>query len=244
MKNIFIALFVCSVALVGCKKKGCTDPNASNYDSSAKKDNGSCNPSGYYMFDLTVNGVNHKIEGYSSDNISYIGSNYCSSVMNNTGVGVNSVYLCIGDTTSNTSFINGSLGNFSLNIFNETVGVCNGNIFMDDQLTTSNLYTFLPSNGYNFCNLFYGYTLTPTDTNSLITTNGHCDINIPINIIDLGTSSSGHSSPAGINDVIYGEPLIGNFTDTIYLCSGSTVGVYHYDYSVIIDLDFVAQKAP
>ena len=234
MKKVFLALFVCSVALVSCRKKGCTDPNASNYDSSAKKDNGSCNPSGYYMFDLTVNGVNHKIEGYLSDNIS---NNYCRSVMNNTGMGVNSVYLCIGDTTSN-SFINGSLGSLAINIFNETVGVCNGNIFMDDQLTTSNLYTFLPHNGYIYCNLFHGYTLTPTDTNSLITTNGNSGFNIPINIIDLGTPSSGYY------DVIYGEPLIGNFSDTIYLCSGFSSGVYHYDLPFIIELDFVAQRHP
>jgi hypothetical protein len=42
MKKILIALFVCSVALVGCKKKGCMDPDATNYDPTAKKDDGSC----------------------------------------------------------------------------------------------------------------------------------------------------------------------------------------------------------
>ena len=242
MKKIIIALFVC-VSIVGCRKKGCTDPNASNYDSSAKKDNGSCNPSGYYMFDLTVNGVNHKIEGYKSENISYLGSNDCLSIFNSPSPDVNTVYMEIRDTTSN-SFINGSLGSLAINIFNETVGVCNGNIFMDDQLTTSNLYTFLPHNGYIYCNLFHGYTLTPTDTNSLITTNGNSGFNIPINIIDLGTSSSGYYSPGGINNVIYGEPLIGNFSDTIYLCSGFSSGVYHYDLPFIIELDFVAQRHP
>ena len=42
MKKILIALFVCSVALVGCKKKGCMDPTATNYDSTAKQEDGSC----------------------------------------------------------------------------------------------------------------------------------------------------------------------------------------------------------
>ena len=42
MKKILISLFVCSVALVGCNKKGCMDPTATNYDSTAKKDDGSC----------------------------------------------------------------------------------------------------------------------------------------------------------------------------------------------------------
>jgi len=43
MKKILIALFVCSVSLVACKKKkGCMDPAAANYDSTAKKDDGTC----------------------------------------------------------------------------------------------------------------------------------------------------------------------------------------------------------
>ena len=42
MKKIVCLLFVCSVVFIGCKKKGCTDPSATNYDSSAEKDDGSC----------------------------------------------------------------------------------------------------------------------------------------------------------------------------------------------------------
>mgnify|MGYP006088805061 CR=1 FL=1 len=41
MKKIFIALLCCFV-LVGCKKKGCTDPLAVNYDSSANNEDGTC----------------------------------------------------------------------------------------------------------------------------------------------------------------------------------------------------------
>lgn len=36
-------LFIGMTTLVSCKKEGCTDVNATNYSSSAKKDNGSCN---------------------------------------------------------------------------------------------------------------------------------------------------------------------------------------------------------
>jgi hypothetical protein len=42
MKRFLVLCIFCSVALGNCGKKGCTDPTAINYDSSAKKDNGSC----------------------------------------------------------------------------------------------------------------------------------------------------------------------------------------------------------
>ena len=39
---LLIALVLGSTAVVSCKKKGCTDPKANNYDDKAKKDDGSC----------------------------------------------------------------------------------------------------------------------------------------------------------------------------------------------------------
>ncbi len=42
-KNFLIFLSISAlVAFVSCKRKGCTDANASNYDNSAKKDDGTC----------------------------------------------------------------------------------------------------------------------------------------------------------------------------------------------------------
>ena len=34
--------FVLTLAISGCQREGCTDPKATNYDSDAKKDNGTC----------------------------------------------------------------------------------------------------------------------------------------------------------------------------------------------------------
>ena len=42
MNKILFVLVVCSLALTGCKKKGCMDPAALNYDSKAKQEDGSC----------------------------------------------------------------------------------------------------------------------------------------------------------------------------------------------------------
>lgn len=41
---MILAVSALSVGTVSCKKKGCTDPTAVNYDASAEKDDGSCEP--------------------------------------------------------------------------------------------------------------------------------------------------------------------------------------------------------
>lgn len=42
MKKLFFAVSAMTVLLVSCKKEGCTDPNALNYNAEAKKDDNSC----------------------------------------------------------------------------------------------------------------------------------------------------------------------------------------------------------
>jgi hypothetical protein len=42
MKKILFVLFVFSLVFAGCKKEGCTEPTALNYDSEANQEDGSC----------------------------------------------------------------------------------------------------------------------------------------------------------------------------------------------------------
>lgn len=50
MMKIFGLLLIAGVLVVSCKKKGCTDFNATNYDTAASKDDGSCTFEGSVVF--------------------------------------------------------------------------------------------------------------------------------------------------------------------------------------------------
>ena len=43
MKNLLLLAAIATIGLASCKKKGCTDPQAVNYNSEAQKDDESCN---------------------------------------------------------------------------------------------------------------------------------------------------------------------------------------------------------
>jgi hypothetical protein len=51
MKYVMFCFIATSVLLASCKKEGCTDPNALNFDASATKDDGSCVPEVVVCYD-------------------------------------------------------------------------------------------------------------------------------------------------------------------------------------------------
>lgn len=57
-KSISILLVLLAVGFASCRKKGCTDETAQNYNPDAKKDDGSCE----YYDSATVN-IMHPVEG-------------------------------------------------------------------------------------------------------------------------------------------------------------------------------------
>ena len=49
--NILLsAIIIAGLTFTGCKKEGCTDPDATTYDSGAKKDDGTCTYEGKVVF--------------------------------------------------------------------------------------------------------------------------------------------------------------------------------------------------
>ena len=50
IQNLLTALFCVSILAAGCSKEGCTDGNATNYDSSADTFDGSCQYEGQVVF--------------------------------------------------------------------------------------------------------------------------------------------------------------------------------------------------
>ena len=66
-------------SLSSCKKKGCTDPTATNYSDKAKKDDGTCeyaSSSSYMIETVTINGVSYeKITGTIKENLSLNAAN-------------------------------------------------------------------------------------------------------------------------------------------------------------------------
>ena len=222
--HIKLILLSFSVLFFSCKKKGCTDPSAINYDSSAQIDNGSCVPktAGSWMFELDINGIVHKAEGIMDYPYDYIYpgsapvSNGCQShSLNSEWI----VTLGISDKSA-VSYISGDNGYLTVTIENPTVGICNAKIggsYIDfgQPLLTLNEFTFNPD------------TLLTTVPGNYI----------PINITNLGSSMDLSPSP------IYGSPLIGSISTTIYLCSGFLSGYgYVFDIPVNIELEFQAQR--
>ena len=106
MKKLFKISFVLLLLLVlttSCKKKGCTDPEATNYDSSASKDDYSCEYSYEFSYEVTgtANDYSVTLEGAPSGTVQY--ANVSSGWWYNwtrTGQGTRFLYLSAQNNTS------------------------------------------------------------------------------------------------------------------------------------------------
>lgn len=95
MKKGFLFALLSTVVLVSCKKEGCTDPTALNYDENAKKDNGSCtynNPvptpitdPKYLTLDTAYTSQNEMVILYAEDSLTAGYTNLFAKVMDSNG---------------------------------------------------------------------------------------------------------------------------------------------------------------
>ena len=72
-KTIFLSLLILA-GLTACKKKGCTDPNATNYNSEAEKDDGTCTYDSAVGNDIIVSSNITTNTTWTSDNIYILAS--------------------------------------------------------------------------------------------------------------------------------------------------------------------------
>lgn len=89
---LFLALTASISSIQSCKKKGCTDPIAINYDDQAEKDDGSCT----YPPEIVINGNVTTPQSYSNQTVKICGNITVSSTLT-FGEGTN-VIMCAGAT--------------------------------------------------------------------------------------------------------------------------------------------------
>ena len=193
MKNLLYLLLLLPLIF------GCDDEN----------DNNGSQNSDYWMFEVTINGVTHKAEGYGAT----FDANYAySSIVDKT------VGLVLQDPSAST-YVSGNTGNLYLTIEdNLSTGVlncCTMSEWIMDAAEESNAHWF------------WGHALTPGGTPGENSACGSGPM-IPITITDLGT--------AGDGNYMGGTSFKGSYSGTIYLPS-DTQNVTNFEYTIPMSID-------
>ena len=131
-KNLISLLLICSFVFTSCKKEGCTDDKAENYQVFASKDNGSCVYRGSVVFwyRLTV------FSGLSNAGISSLSLfiNDELKMQHPAGFFSPSEPIC---GTTNTMSLELDLGNTNTKVFDFEIKDQNGNIIWSGVINAS-----------------------------------------------------------------------------------------------------------
>lgn len=187
-----------------------------------------------YEFTITINGEVHKVKGNTTNGIpkgmvqsltNYI-NNQCEVLQSG---GQKVVILKINDVTA-PNYISGQ--NLECQIL------------LPNLLLGSNQAQILFYGSY-ITNLFD--SLSPNNLNSWQTTSGLYNQSIsnklPINITDLGTTSTNPNMWSPTTPLNFGQTLKGNYSGTIYLRNYSNAsGIGVYDIPIQISIDFKALR--
>ena len=201
MKNLLCLLLLLPLIF------GCDDEN----------DNNGSQNSDYWMFEVTINGVTHKAEGYGPT----VDANFAVSSFVDKTVG-----LFLQDPSAST-YVSGNTGYLHLtiedNISTGVLNCCTMSEWIMDAAEESNAHWS------------WGYALTPGGTPE---ENSACGLGpmLPITITDLGTAGSG-------NGVVWGTSFKGSYSETIYLPSDTQwAGNFEYTIPMSIDIQFEALR--
>ena len=231
MKKALSILLIFSICLASCKKED-DDNNSSNSSSSSSSGPGD------FMISITVDGVTHKAEGSIPSDIHSSMSmygNHCLKYANNT------VIAGLADK-SEASYVSGEVFSLNINFPNLSVGNSVGILSGMHISSSGSLYGSNLSN-LNFPNgiiLTHGLSQT-IDTLSHSALLGTAEMNF--NITDLGTIGSYDLTDPN-NTYIFGNPLIGSFSGTMYGSDGTLIGSRRlYNIPVQIEIEFIAARS-
>ena len=224
MKKIILFLTIVSLLL------SCSSDN----NNSSNNNGNSFTNSMDYEFTMIINGEVHKVKGNTTNGIPKGVVQSVGNLINNEcevlqSGGQKIVMLKINDVTA-TNYISGQ--NLECQIL------------FPNLLLGSNQVQVLFYGSY-ITNLFDN--LSPNNLNSWQTTSGLYNQSIsnklPINITDLGTTSTNHTLWSPTTPYNFGQTLKGNYSGTVYLRSNSNAsGIGIYDIPVQISIDFKALR--
>ncbi len=239
MKNFILILTISFLAILSCKKKGCTDHSATNYDYNAQVDDGSCvystpnNQSASYtdfMFSITIDGVAHKTEGSYGSNLGIYpttATNHCYISNSTSGA---SLIAGIADKSSD-SYVSGDIFALSLHFSNLSLGSSDASI----SISNGTNFTFPPDMIYS-----WGFSST-------IDTIYSATPLFAFNITDLGSPTVyDYTNPYYYYD--FGDPVIGSYSGTLYgtdgtFVSNSSTDTYGYVYNIPVQVSIEFKAA-
>ena len=187
---------------------------------------------GDFMISVTLNGVTHKAEGNTPTDLSSgmgISGNHCLKY----GATSNVVMAGLSDKSA-TSYVSGEVFSLFIAFPNLSIGNSVGQL-------TPNFSNFTFPNGVNSGLLFR----QNIDTVSIGMFHPELNFNIT-SLGSLGSVNTGNSN----NYYTYGDPLVGNFSGTVYGTDGTVFYAtspgqssgYIYNIPMPIEIEFIAAR--
>jgi len=120
MKKIIFPILAISLMLGSCKKYGCTNADALNYDSKAKTDNGTCNHEGSAVFWYNQAAANSLVADGASSLSLYVNNTLSGSQGTNTFFAVRPDCGADGSMSVTKDLGNLTVGNYTYSVVDQT----------------------------------------------------------------------------------------------------------------------------